>query len=148
VPPPHRSCFPMISVDKQTPPCIPAKADGASTGWNSPISKRRRRKHNRPPNSTVTSPGDPRGVYLQQGPDVLTRTSLTGCVFRDSALLVSQLQKRGCKALTDHTRLRTRCSPRGFRRGIQHQPDRPGESASCDAANDAFHCSAEVPVVP
>ena len=39
VPPPYRSCFPMISVDKQTPPCIPAKADRASTGWNSPISK-------------------------------------------------------------------------------------------------------------
>jgi hypothetical protein len=37
--------------------------------------------NNRPPPSTVTSLGDPRGVYLQQGPDVLTRTSLTGCVF-------------------------------------------------------------------
>ena len=88
--------------------------------------------NNRPLPSIVTSPGDPRGVYLQQGPDVLTRTSLTGCVFHDSALLVSQLQKRGCKALTDHIRLRMRYSLRGFGRGIQHQPDHPGESASLD----------------
>jgi hypothetical protein len=60
--------------------------------------------YNRPSNSTVTSPGDPRGVCIQQGPDAFTRASLTGCVFRDSAPLVSQLQKRGGKALTDHTR--------------------------------------------
>jgi hypothetical protein len=60
--------------------------------------------YNRPSNSIITSPGDLRGVYIQQGPDAFTRASLTGCVFRDSALLVSQLQKRGGKALTDHIR--------------------------------------------
>ena len=98
----------------------------------------------------MTSPGDPRGVYLQQGPDVLTRMSLTGCVFHDSAPLVSQLQKRGCKVLTDHTRLRMRYSLYGFGRGIQHQPDRPGDSVSLDYSRrkKAFHCSVEVLVVP
>ena len=75
--------------------------------------------NNRPLPSIVTSPGDPRGVYLQQGPDVLTRTSLTGCVFHDSALLVSPLQKRGRKALTDHTRLG---ALRGFRRASKISP--------------------------
>ena len=60
----YRSCFLMISVDKQTPPYIPTKTDRVSTSQNSPISKRRRRKYNRSPNSTVTSLGDLRGVYL------------------------------------------------------------------------------------
>ena len=31
----HRSCFPVISVDKQTPSYIPTKADRVSTSWNS-----------------------------------------------------------------------------------------------------------------
>jgi hypothetical protein len=82
--------------------------------------------NNRPPNSTVTSPGDPRGVYLQQGPDVLTRTSLTGCVFRDSAPLVSQLQKRGCKALTDHTRFGSTMFPAQFQTGHPKSARSPG----------------------
>ena len=35
-----------------------------------------------------------------------------------------------------------------FQTGIQDKPDRLGESASLDVCTNAFHCSAEVPVVP
>ena len=61
----YRSCFPIISVDKQTLPYIPIKVDRASTSQNSLISKNEGDANTIVlQNSTVTSLGDPRGVYL------------------------------------------------------------------------------------
>ena len=61
----HRSCFPMISVDKQTLPYIPAKADRASTSQNSLIFQNEGDTNTAVlQNSTVTSLGDLRGMYL------------------------------------------------------------------------------------
>ena len=71
----HRSCFPVISVDKQTPSYIPTKADRVSTSWNSlssitkqldssndstPLSAPLRLKH--APNASVSPP--PRLLYV------------------------------------------------------------------------------------